>query len=602
MAQIEKRKQNLRFPYAPAPPRLNFLRSAYFPFLILIFESSKSSLVSIIMKNSGLILAVFLFIFSLGCKSHKGHEMEMLLEQLDNAISDKQTYMDIKEQRISNLKQLSYDWNLSYEQQYKLNKQLVAEYEPYISDSALNYIEKNLGIASNSGDTDLINETKVHYASILSVLGMYLEALEKLNSIKRSEISEGLKRDYYSSYGQVYSYLSDYSIGKKYSGEYKRLAELYRDSSSVMWNADSVSNPIIFADRLIARKEIAHAREILIPFYSAQRQDTRESAIAAYQLAYTYKLENNSELQKKYLILSATSDIKSAVKENASIRELALIFYEEGNINRAYEYMKSALDDATFCNARLRTIYITQALPIIDHSYRMKNEKQKKQLVFYLTLISVLSVFLFITLGFIYRQMKKLSMARKQLDQANIQLSLLNENLLSANEKQRIVNQSLSESNRIKEEYIGQFMNLCSSYIDKLEEYRKLVNRKITAHQIDELLRMSKSSQIIETELKEFYANFDSTFLHLFPTFVEEFNNLLIPEEHFIVKTGELLNSELRIFALIRLGITDSFKIASFLRFSSQTIYNYRTKVKNKAIGAREDFENNVLKIGTFTK
>jgi hypothetical protein len=554
------------------------------------------------MKSSGVILVFLLAIFLSGCISQKDNEVEILLRQLDQAIADKQLYMDIKEQRIANLKKLNNELNLTYEQQYKLNKQLVSEYEPYVSDSALSYIEKNLGIAINSGNTALINETKVHYASILSVLGMYLEALEKLNSINRADISEGLKRDYYSSYGQVYSYLGDYSIGKKYSGEYKRLAELYRDSSSLMWNADTVSNPIIYADRLIARGEISHAREILSPYYSAQRQDTRESAIAAYQLAYTYKLENNPELQKKYLILSATSDIKSAVKENASIRELALIFYEEGNIDRAYEYMKSALEDATFCNARLRTIYITQALPIIDHSYRLKNEKQKKQLVFYLTLISILSLFLVVTVGLVYRQMKKLSMARKQLDNANIQLNLLNENLRDANEKQQIVNRSLSESNRIKEEYIGQFMNLCSSYIDKLEEYRKLVNRKITAHQIDELLKMSKSSQIMEAELKEFYTNFDNTFLHLFPTFVGEFNNLLIPEEHFVLKSGEGLNSELRIFALIRLGISDSFKIAGFLRFSSQTIYNYRTKVKNKAIGAREDFESNVMKIGNYIK
>ena len=545
-------------------------------------------------------LAIFTFQILLQAFSNNvENDLEKLLRQLDQAIEDKQVYMEIKEKRIAGIKELGKSWDLPLEQQYLLNKQLVAEYESYISDSALSYIERNLEIAYTLLNSNLINETKVHYASILSVLGMYYEALEKLNSINRAEITEGIKRDYYGSFGQVYGYLADYSIGEKYSNNYRRFAELYRDSSSIMWNADTVSNPIIYADRLISRNEIKHAREVLQPFYESLKHDSRESAIAAYQLAYTYKMEDNTAVQKKYLILSATADIRSAVMENASMRELAMIFYEEGDIDRAYKYIKSALDDATFCNARLRTIYITQALPIIDYSYRMKTEKQKEQLFLLLGFISILSVFLFVTAGLLYRQMKKLSIARKYLDIANTNLNLMNENLSIANEKQKLVNLSLSESNRIKEEYIGQFMNLCSSYIDKLEEFRKLVNRKITTGQVEDLLKLSKSPKFIEAELQEFYNSFDYTFLHLFPSFVEDFNKLLQKDEQFILKPGELLNSELRIFALIRLGISDSFKIAGFLRYTSQTIYNYRTKVKNKALGSREDFEMSVMKIGT---
>ena len=198
--------------------------------------------------------------------------------------------------------------------------------------------------------------------------------------------------------------------------------------------------------------------------------------------------------------------------------------------------------------------------------------------------------------------MRKLSAARKELSFANEQLNNLNHELSATNNQIKHTNETLVEANLIKEEYIGRYMDQCSVYIDKLDGYRRLLNKTAAAGKMQDLLNALKSKQFIEDELEFFYTNFDSTFLQLFPTFVEEFNSLLIDNEETQLKQGELLNTELRIFALIRLGIKDSVKISHFLRYSLSTIYNYRTKVKNKAIGVREDFESNVLKIGTFTK
>ena len=227
-------------------------------------------------------------------------------------------------------------------------------------------------------------------------------------------------------------------------------------------------------------------------------------------------------------------------------------------------------------NARSRSLQTAGILSLIDLTYQAMQEKQNERLRFYLWMISILSLLLVVAVVWIYRQMKHLSVARAHLEQANEQLQM---------------------SNHIKEEYIGRFLKLCSTYIDRLDAYRRMVNKKLTGGQMEELLKMVRSRDVLDTDLKELYGNFDTAFLHLFPDFVGKFNELLQPEERIILRKGELLNTELRIFALIRLGIDDSSQIAEFLRYSVNTIYNYRAKVKNKACVSRDDFETCVMKI-----
>ena len=229
--------------------------------------------------------------------------------------------------------------------------------------------------------------------------------------------------------------------------------------------------------------------------------------------------------------------------------------------------------------------------------YQAMIEKQNGRLQQYLLLITTLLVLLIVALGYIYRQMKKLADARNHLQQANEQLNGLNEELRQMNSCLSSTNIELSESNQIKEEYIARFIKLCSTYINRLDAYRRMVNKKVSAGQIAELLKITRSQDALDEELEELYANFDTAFLHLFPDFVKKFNDLLQDNERIVLKKDELLNTELRIFALIRLGIEDSSQIAEFLRYSVNTIYNYRAKVKNKTRGSREDFEDLVRKI-----
>jgi len=280
------------------------------------------------------------------------------------------------------------------------------------------------------------------------------------------------------------------------------------------------------------------------------------------------------------------------------LRKLAVLLYQEGDIDRAYSYLKLCMDDAVFCNARLRILEILQIFPLINDTYQQKAEKQQEQMKWALVSISLLSIFLLIAIFYVYKQMKRVAAARHEVIDANKRLKELNEELHRYNLQLKEANHIIAENSYLKEEYIGRYMDQCSVYLEKMDNYRRSLGKIAATGKVDELYKNIKSSKFIEEELKEFYANFDNTFLQLFPTFVEDFNTLLAEGEQIYPKVNERMSTELRIFALIRLGITDSVKIAQFLRYSVTTIYNYRTKVRNKAAGDRDQLEQEVMKIG----
>ncbi len=310
----------------------------------------------------------------------------------------------------------------------------------------------------------------------------------------------------------------------------------------------------------------------------------------------SYEVDGNRINQKKFLILSAISDIKSSIKDNASMANLAAIYFEEGDVERAHDYINYSFEDAKFYNSKLRFLDISNVLPVISKSYEtinlIQSNKLKKQLIF----ISVLSLISMVALFFIFKQYRKIKLGREHLKTANLQLKDLNEKLSFTNNDLKRLYEELSAVDSIKEHYIGTFLNLYSEYIDKLDVYRKTVRKYIVTNKTNDLLELTKSKKIVEDELKIFYDNFDKSFLHIYPNFIKNFNELLKKEGKIIVKEEDTLTVELRIFALIRLGISNSAKIAKILRYSVNTIYNYRVKIKNSAID-RDEFENMVKKI-----
>lgn len=534
------------------------------------------------MKNKIFLIIVFLF----SVVSLKANTVDSLLVVLDKAILDSHKYVEVREKRIKELKK--FGSNLSNaRKKYANNMLLYKEYRTFICDSAISYLNKNIVIAESLKDKSWINESKLLLCSLHSSSGMYKESSDVLYSIDKKQLSKSQTIDYYRCYEHLYNEMYLYSHDKKLIQEYYRLFISYRDSLLIVCDPSSDVSLGIREQIALEKKRYKEARSLNNQRLAKAKVGNPIFALISFEASLIDREEHKVKEEKKHLILSALSDIQMAIKDNASLSNLANLLYSEGDIDRAYKYIKYSLEDANFYNARLRNIQVSNTLPIIERSYQIKSDKQKRQLTISLLSISGLAILLFCTLFYIYLQMKKLAKARKDLGVIN--------------KKLKDLNSELSEANLIKEEYIAHFLSICSLYIDKMDNYRKVINKKITLGQISELVKISKSSDIIDNELKDFYMNFDNTFLHLYPRFVHDFNNLLNEDERIILKKGESLNTELRIFALIRLGIDDSSKIANLLRYSVNTIYNYRAKVKNKALGNRDNFELEVKKIGSIS-
>lgn len=540
------------------------------------------------------IIFILLSILFLSAQARKT-ELDSILFSLNQTIDNKEAYVKQKEQRIADLKQLFSMPNITPEQSYDINTRLYNEYKSFIPDSAMNYLQQNIHITTELENDDWLYDTKLNLSLLYSVAGMFFDAEKLLESIQTQKLHGYLLEKYYESYKQIFYYYPNNAFSEE---NYN----LYRDSLLALLDPQSDVYKIVYSEKLIHTEEYEKSRELLLPMFQNAEKDTHWYSVLAFSIGETYRGEKNYDMQKKYYALSAIGDIKNVIKENASMRALAIAFYETNDIEQAYKYIQQSMEDAVFSNARLRTMEVSQVFPIIEKSYQHKLQKQKNRLFYMLICIGLLSLLLVVAIIYVYIQLRKLAKARHSLSEANKQLHDLNGDLQESNHKMTEINKELSEANLLKESYISQFLDTCSMYINKLEKYQNTLNKKAMERKLEELYKMLKSKDMIDNEWKELNEMFDNMFLHLYPNFVEEFNALLQESERIELKPTELLNPELRIFALIRLGITDSSKIAGFLHYSATTIYNYRTRVRNKSAVPREDFENRVMKIGLISK
>jgi len=546
---------------------------------------------------------IFLFLFSFGLNAILAkNELDSLYSELDNKIKNNNIYTELKDARIDDLKNEKLKPGISTERIYTLNNLLYKEYRSNISDSAIYYLNLNLDLAHSLNDIYKINETLISTADLFTTLGMYKEAIDVINKVNRGRFDDSQKINYYLTYGIIYSGLGMYTQNRRDRSSYWQRATAYRDTIMVITDKNSEEYLRIEETRLREAGKLDDALLVNDKRMAMNIVGTPGYALAAFSRSLLYRKSGDLNMEKKFLILSAISDIQSAIKDNASIPILSDMLMKEGDVDRAYKYVRYSLDNINDYNTRIRSSEILNIQRIIDKAYQQKNDEQKKELRFFLLLISILSVLLAISAFYSYKQMKKGIIITKRQKETNLELNSLNQKLHDMNNELRKINYEVVEANHIKEEYIGYFLDECSKYIDKLDDYRRMVNKKIQDRQVESLYKMTKNNNQKEDELKELFSNFDTMFVHLFPDFVEKFNSLLLNEEQIILKKGEVLNNELRIYALIRLGIDDSNKIANLLRYSVNTIYNYRTKAKNKAKISREDFEWTVKRIGTFRK
>lgn len=539
-------------------------------------------------------------LFFLVAPANYQNELDSLIVRLEQEMGKRKTYDQVKESRISNLKILLEDDNIKGENRYFITNALITEYRYYSFDSALHYIEDNLAFAKKIGKDSFIQESTLRLAKLLATSGRYDESLSLLGEIKPSNLSQDLIREYYLINKRCYFELRAISRIKSISAKYDTLYTAYKDSLNTQisdLNEDSKLYLEVIEQNFRDDFNTKKALEVNAKRLSLAKMGTREYALVAFNRSYmSYELDGNRANQKKFLILSAISDIQSSVKDNASLANLAIILFEEGDVGRAHDYIRFSFEDAKFYNSKLRFLDISNVLPVISKSYEInsieQSDKLKKQLIF----ISLLSIVLMAALFYIFKQYRRIKLGREYLKTANMQLKDLNEKLSFSNSDLKRIYEELSEVDAIKEHYIGTFLNLYSEYIDKLDVYRKTVRKYIITNKVNELLELTKSKKVVDDELKVFNANFDKSFLHIYPNFIEGFNELLKEDGKIDIKQEDALTVELRIFALIRLGISNSAQISKILRYSVNTIYNYRVKVRNNAID-RETFEDMVKKI-----
>lgn len=533
------------------------------------------------------------------CRLHAADSSraDSLLLKLDQAIKERPIYMEQKELKLVELKRQLHR-QIPDEERFAILGTLLDEYRSFNTDSALHMAEEREQIAIRLGNREYIDNARMNKADVLGMTGMYKEVMDLMRNIHIDRLPVDVHPYYYHIYRTVYGLMADYAVTAYEKKLYTELTDKYRDSLLLVNKDNLLIHTLIQSDQYNVRNEYDKAIRLLTDYLALQKDYEHDVAICAYTLSESYRLKGDKEKEKEYLIVSAMADMKTAVREYISLRKLAVLLYQEGDIERAYSYIKICMEDAAACNARLRKLEILEIFPIINDAYQQKTEKQQEQMKWALVSISLLSLFLLLAIFYVYKQMKKVAAARREVIDANKRLKELNDELHLSNAQLKEANHSIAENSYLKEEYIGRYMDQCSVYLEKMDNYRRSLGKIAATGNVEELYKNIKSSKFIEGELKEFYTNFDNTFLQLFPTFVEDFNALLADDEQISLKAGERMNTELRIFALIRLGITDSVKIAQFLRYSVTTIYNYRTKVRNKAAGDRDLLEQEVMTIG----
>ena len=531
------------------------------------------------MKHIACFLLLFLSVHPI-LSSAGTTDNEKVLRKLDQVMADKAKYQTQKEEAIDELKaKLEHSGNP--EEKFRLYGSLFDAYLHYQADSALHYINCQMQILPALNRPELKDELIISRATVMGVMGMYNEAMEQLAQINPRKLTPKALQSYYQTYRACYGWIADYTTNREEKRKYIEKTDLYRDSI-IQTMPPGINRTIVLTEKYIVTGK---ADSVLFTLNEALKGsvDRRQQAYIYFTLSEAYRMKKDTDKQIYYHALTAIADLEASVREYASLQQLAQLMYRTGDIDRAYKYLSRSMEDAVACNARLRFIEVTQFFPIIDQAYKLKEEKERAVSRAMLISVSILSLFLLVAIFFLYRWMKKLSVMRRDLS--------------IANEQMRLVNQELEETGKIKEVYIARYLDRCVNYLDQLETYRRSLAKLAMASRIDDLFKAIKSEQFIRDERNSFYNEFDKSFLKLFPNFIASFNHLLVEEGRVYPKSDELLTTELRIFALIRLGVVDSNKIAHFLGYSLATIYNYRSRMRNKAAGDKDRFEQDVMNL-----
>lgn len=540
----------------------------------------------------------FLYFFALvsvlsGCSSEKDRQIRDTLKELDDVISRQEEIESAKDSYIELIKG-RYSEAMSPDEKYTILDELYNEYYNYNIDSAIFYARTKLDIAFDAAEQDLVDDAILDIADRYVMSGMYLAAHDIISEISADRLDVLLVPRYYHIWHSLYTGLEDGCDDPVQKTEYRKLKQQYREQLFSLLGKDDISRLYVMADIYV---DEGRADELLDTLNAKFNEDIpiHDKAVLSYIYANISDSYGHDDDATLYFAKSAIFDLMTPVHEYKSLYELASKLYDAGDIKRAYRYISRSINDAITANALINIQSINRSLPIISRSYHTQMLHNRRQLSVLSGILGIMAVLL---IGAVTVTLKEQRKAR----QAGKRTSEINEELKAINRKMEEYILLLKESNNIKEIYIGRYIDLCSEYIGRMERYRSMLNRTARTEGFEAVRNALKSSEFIDKELNEFYEQFDATFLQLFPDFIKDLNALLQSDKRIELKTRDgIMTTELRIFALIRLGITDSVKIAEFLRRSVSTVYNYRVKMRNAALNSREDFEKQIMGIGKLS-
>ena len=544
-----------------------------------------------------LLAILFVSLYGFSCWAEKVN-LDYLYRVLDTAIDSSAIY---KKQKINDINALEkqYATARNDQEKYQFALSLYREYIAFINDSALNYLQVCIEFAERMGRKDLQMQSELALACQLADTGFYSEAEIHFKTISKEQLSDDLMITYLTGINHLYGEMGYYSHDQKLKEAFFAKSSAIRDSLLQMLTEDSYSYNALKSVELNNQGKYDEALKCSDKWMKLAKPGTRDYATMSFYRSEIYRNQGDVEMERYWLIMSALTDIRQAIMDQAALWSLAnSLMNEEGDLDRAYKYMDFSWECISFFSTHMRSWLVSPILTRINDKYKENLHQANTNLIWTIAAISLLVVGLLMLLFYVSKKRRQLALIRNELSAKNNDLSEANQLLSEINEQLRQAIIHLNDSHRVKDEYIGKFLSVCSDYIDKLDNYRIKVNRKLKAGQQADLLRMTNSEQLKEDELKELFDHFDDTFLRLFPTFIEDFNALLRPGEEIVPTEKNHLNTDLRIFALIRLGIEESSKIAEFLRYSPNSIYAYRARIKNKAAGNRDEFEKLVKEIG----
>ena len=495
-----------------------------------------------------------------------------LLHRLDQYIARRDEFSSKKEKKLIRMKK-KLNLTSGKRERLSLYNQIYREYYTYRYDSAMVYANRGLQLAEQLHDDYFINLNKINRAAVLSTGGFYSQAEDLLLSLKPEDISPKLMQYYYYTLTWVYNYWGAFCERSEFKEEMQDKKRLYLAKTlEYMGNKQSalyyyLSGELEYLQHRTDKKVLGWYQKAL----AASPVDSRVHASAAYCIARYYQDNEQMDIYEKYLVQAAISDQVCPLKENLALQELSTYLYNKDAkyAKRVSKYIYCSMEDAQFYNNRLRMVEISRIFPLITETNHQREIRQNRIITASLVVVSIVSLGFLAMMFFVFRINKRLAKSRREVRSQNMLLEELNQKLLNTNKR--------------RETYMRLFMDISAVYIKKLDDYRKLVSRKIKAKQTADLLTAINSYKLAEEEASSFYIRFDKAFMDLYPNFVDEFNQLLLPEKQIVLPAPNSLTKELRIYALMRLGITDGQELATLLFYSTQTIYNYKTSIRKRA-------------------